>query len=313
MKNIVVFTHLDCLLKDNGPKHPERKERLETIIKSIEEIDNINIQIKEAPLAKINDVSLVHPKDYIEKIFSQIPISGLRGVEKEPYADTFLCPNSKNAILRSCGAGIAAADKIIKNNNKRIFCAVRPPGHHAETRRANGFCFINNVAVTAKYLQKKHHINKIAIIDFDVHHGNGSQEIFFNDKSVVYSSIHEHPLFPGTGSEQETGVGNIINVPILKNTSGRDFIEIFENKILRNIDKFKPEIILLSTGFDAHKRDPLANINLESKDYYTLTKKIVEIANVHCKGKIISFLEGGYDLIALSESIKQHLKGLKED
>ena len=313
MNEIVVYTHSDCLLKENGPNHPEKKERLEIILKSLKEISIIDVDIKEAPFAKNKHVCLVHPKKYIKKIFSLIPNSGLRGVEKEPYADTFLCPNSKNAILRSCGAGTAAADRIIEDNKKRIFCAVRPPGHHAETVRANGFCFVNNVAVTARYLQSKYRINKIAIIDFDVHHGNGTQEIFFKDKTVAYGSIHQFPLFPGTGTEIEKGMGNIFNAPVLAGTDGKNFIKILENKILNNIDKFKPEIILISAGFDAHKRDPLAQINLESKDYYNLTKKIIEIANIHCQGRVISFLEGGYNLLALSESIKEHLLALKED
>jgi len=312
MNNIVVFTHSDCLLKNNGPNHPERKERLETILKSIKKMNINDIDIKEAPIAHIDDICLVHPKKYISNILSLIPNFGLKGIEKEPYADTLLCPNSKNAILRSCGAGIAAANLIIKNNKKRIFCAVRPPGHHAETSRAKGFCFINNIAVTARFLQNKYKINKIAIIDFDVHHGNGTQEIFFNDKNIAYGSIHEFPLFPGTGSEQEIGKGNIFNAPILAGTVGKDFIEILESKILEKIDKFKPEIILISAGFDAHKRDPLAHINLESEDYYYLTKKIIEIANIHCEGRVISFLEGGYDLIALSEGVKEHFLGLGE-
>jgi len=310
VKNIVVFTHPDCLLKNNGINHPERKERLEVVIESIKQIVSKDITIKECPLADIRDVSLVHPTQYIKNIFSMIPQSGLVGVEKEPYADTLLCPQSKKAILRSCGAGIAAADCVVKNYNKRVFCAVRPPGHHAETTRANGFCFINNIAVAARYLQNKYQINKVAIIDFDVHHGNGSQEIFFNDKTVAYGSIHESPLFPGTGLEEETGVGNIFNAPISAGTIGKDFINIFEKKILDNIDKFKPEIILISAGFDAHKRDPLANVKLESKDYYILTKNIIEIANIHCQGRVISFLEGGYDLIALSESVKEHFMAL---
>ena len=312
MNKLIVYTHSDCLLKDNGSKHPEKKERLQVILKSIQDINSINIEIKDAPFANTKEISVVHPIEHINKIFSLIPNLGLIGVEKEPYADTLLCPNSKNSILRSCGAGIAAADSLIKNNEKRIFCAVRPPGHHAETMRANGFCFVNNIAVTARYLQNKYEINKIAIIDFDVHHGNGTQEIFFKDKTVAYGSIHEFPLFPGTGSEQEIGIGNIFNAPIVAGTDGKDFVKILENKILNNIDKFKPEIILISAGFDAHKRDPLANINLESKDYYDLTKKIIEIANIHCQGRVISFLEGGYDLLALSESIKEHFFGLIE-
>ncbi|MDA9090219.1 histone deacetylase family protein [Pelagibacteraceae bacterium] len=307
---MLVFSHTDCLLKENGSNHPEKKERLLSILDSIKEIKDFQIDIEEAPLANINDISLVHPKKHIEEIFSLIPKKGLIGVEKEPYADTMLCSNSKNAILRSCGAGISAANIIIKENKKRIFCAVRPPGHHAETVRANGFCFINNIAVSARYLQKKYKINKIAILDFDVHHGNGTQEIFYNDNSIFYGSIHEFPLFPGTGSEEERGVGNIFNAPIKSGTSAKDFINIFEHKILNNVDKFKPEIILISAGFDAHIRDPLANINLESKDFYKITKKIVDLANIHCNGRIISFLEGGYDMIALHESIKEHLTAL---
>ena len=306
----MVYTHTDCFLKDNGLNHPERKERLESILESINQINDIKINVLEAPIANMSAISLVHPKKYIEKIFSIIPTEGLVGVENEPYADTLLCSNSKKAILRSCGAGIAAADSLM-SKNKRIFCAVRPPGHHAETEKAMGFCFINNIAVTAKYLQNKYKINKIAIIDFDVHHGNGTQEIFYNDKSVAYGSIHEFPLFPGTGSENETGVGNIFNAPLKAGITGKEFLEIFEQKILDPINKFKPEVILISAGFDAHTRDPLASINLESKDFYEITKKIVDLSKVHSNGRIISFLEGGYDLLALSESIKEHLIALE--
>ena len=306
---MLIYSHKDCLLKDNGLNHPERKERLDSIIESIREINDIEINFKEAPIASMDTISLVHPKKHIENIFLNIPKTGLIGVEKEPYADTMLCPNSRNAILRSCGAGIAAADNLM-NNNERVFCAIRPPGHHAETIKAFGFCFINNVAVTARYLQEKYKVNKIAIIDFDVHHGNGTQEIFYNDETVAYGSSHEFPLFPGTGSENEKGVGNIYNATLKAGIKGKEFIKIFEKKILNQIDKFKPEIILISAGFDAHYRDPLANINLESSDFYVITKKIVDIANIHCKGRIISFLEGGYDLIALSESIKEHLRAL---
>jgi len=313
MNKIIVYTHPDCLLKDNGPNHPEKKERLQVILKSIQDISCIDIEIKDAPLAGDDDIYLAHPATHINNIFSSIPNSGLVGVEKEPYADTLLCPNSKNAILRSCGAGIAAANSLIIDNEKRIFCAVRPPGHHAETVRVNGFCFVNNIAVTARYLQSKLKIKKIAIIDFDVHHGNGTQEIFYQDRSVAYGSIHEHPLFPGTGSQREVGAGNIFNAPIVAGTDGKDFINIFEKKILLNIDKFKPEIILISAGFDAHKRDPLANINLESENYNQITKMIIEIANIHSQGRVISFLEGGYDLLALSESIKEHFLGLSEN
>ena len=306
---MIIYTHDDCFKKFNGTSHPERKERLETIINSIKS-SNLKVDFKDAPLAELENISLVHPKKYIEQIFSNIPKEGIVGVEKEPYADTMLCPYSKNAILRSCGAGIAAVNDLMKKNEK-IFCAVRPPGHHAETVKANGFCFINNIAVAARYLQKQYKINKVAIIDFDVHHGNGTQEIFYKDQSVAYGSSHEFPLFPGTGAENETGVGNIFNGTLKAGTRAKEFMRIFDQKVLKPIDKFKPEVILISAGFDAHTRDPLANINLESEDFFKITKNIVDIAKTHSEGRIISFLEGGYDLQALSESIIEHLKGLE--
>ena len=306
---MIIYTHNDCLKKFNGHTHPERKERLDSVLDSIK-LSNLTVEFKEAPLADLEIISLVHPKKHIEQIFSNIPNEGLVGVEKEPYADTMLCPHSKSAILRACGAGISAANDLMEKN-ERAFCAVRPPGHHAETVRANGFCFINNVAVAARYLQKQYKINKVAIIDFDVHHGNGTQEIFYKDPSVAYGSSHEFPLFPGTGAENETGVGNIFNATLKAGTASKEFIAIFEQKVLKAIDKFKPEIILISAGFDAHKRDPLANINLESEDFFKITKNIIDIANTHSQGRVISFLEGGYDLQALSESIIEHLNALK--
>ena len=306
---MIIYTHNDCYKKFNGHGHPERRERLESIVSSIKS-SSLNVNFRDAPIADLETVSLVHPKKHIEQIFSNIPKDGVIGVEKEPYADTMLCPDSKNAILRSCGAGIAAANDLMKKN-ERVFCAVRPPGHHAETVRANGFCYINNIAVSARYLQKHYDVNKLAIIDFDVHHGNGTQEIFYEDQTVAYGSSHEFPLFPGTGAENETGAGNIFNATLKAGTSSKEFLELFDSKVLNPIDKFKPEVILISAGFDAHKRDPLANINLESEDFFKITKNIIDIAKTHSKGRVISFLEGGYDLQALSESIIEHLKALK--
>ena len=310
MENIRVYSHSACLSKENGEGHPERKERLESILDSIQRIDDISIDLKEAPKAQNKDINLVHPQSYLEEIFDMIPSQGLVGVEKEPYADTLLCPDSKEAILRACGSGISASKDLMDGSSKRVFCAVRPPGHHAETTRVNGFCFLNNAAVAARYLQSNYDIKKIAIIDFDVHHGNGTQEIFYNDNSVLYGSIHQHPLFPGTGLESEIGAGNIFNAPIEAGTSSEEFLKVFNEKILVNVDRFEPEVIIISAGFDAHKRDPLSTINLNSEDYFTMTQDIVGIAKRHSKGRVISFLEGGYDLQALSESIQSHFKGL---
>ena len=307
---MIVYSHPDCLLKFNGKKHPERKERIDSIMNSIKSSD-LNVSLKDSPLADLETVFLVHPKKYIEQIFENIPKKGIIGLEKEPYSDTMLCQNSKNAILRSCGSGIAACDDLIKKN-ERVFCAVRPPGHHAETIRANGFCYINNVAVAAKYLQTKYNINKVAIIDFDVHHGNGTQEIFYKDGSVAYASSHEFPLFPGTGAENETGVGNIFNATLKAGIKSKEFHEIFEKKVLSPIEKFKPEVILISAGFDAHTKDPLASLDLVENDFRLITSKLREIANKYCSGKIISMLEGGYDIKALENSMITHLSELQK-
>ena len=324
MKKLIIYSHPDCLLKFNGSGHPERKERISTIINSINNFNNNNIEFREIFDANIEFIKLVHPENYIKKMFELIPKKNLLPLysdtfinpntneNKEPIADTFLCPNSESAILKSSGAGITASDCLMNNNIFRFFCVIRPPGHHAETIRANGFCFFNNIAITAKYLQFKYSVKKIAIIDFDVHHCNGTQEIFYHDPNILCASIHQYPLFPGTGSIDQIGVGNIFNVPINSNTDSKSYLKIFENKIIKNVDKFKPEIILISAGFDAHKRDPLANINLESEDYYSITKQIVNIANIHSNGRIISFLEGGYDLKALYESSIEHIKALCE-
>jgi len=308
MNDVIVYTHKDCFLKFNGNNHPERKERIETVNNSLKKINNVIF--KESENTILENIYLVHPEMYVKNLFNMIPNQGLKSVEKEPYADTYLCPNSKNAILKSVGAGINASDDLIKNKSKRFFCSIRPPGHHAEKIRANGFCFFNNIAITAKYLINKYSINKIGIIDFDVHHCNGTQDIFIDQENVFLGSIHQSPLFPGTGSKDEKGKNNIFNAPIKAGTESKEFIDIFNKTIIENLDKFKPEVILISAGFDAHKRDPLANINLESKDFFYLTKIITDLANIHCEGRIISFLEGGYDLIALEEAIQEHIKAL---
>mgnify|MGYP003316728388 CR=1 FL=1 len=222
-----------------------------------------------------------------------------------------MSPKSKIAAELAAGAVLDATKSIIRGEDNRAFCVVRPPGHHAEKIGMMGFCLLNSIAISAASALEYSDIKRVAILDFDVHHGNGTQEIFYKDKSVAYGSSHEFPLFPGTGAENETGVGNIYNATLKAGIKSEEFHDIFEKKVLTPVEKFKPEVILISAGFDAHKRDPLANINLESIDFFTITKKIIEIANIHSKGRVISFLEGGYDLQALSESIIEHLKGLE--
>ena len=303
---ITTDTYLD---HDTGQGHPERPDRVTSIIDHLKKKKSKQLIWKKPNKFDLKYLEFAHDKNYLNNVKDSFPKQGLNFLD----GDTIVSPGSKKATRDAVGSIITAIDGVMKKNFNNAFCAVRPPGHHAETTRVNGFCFVNNVAVTARYLQNQYQLGKIAIIDFDVHHGNGTQEIFYSDNSVAYGSIHEHPLFPGSGSEKETGVGNIFNAPIQSGTTSQKFLNIFEGKILENIDKFKPDAILISAGFDAHKRDPLANINLESEDYYTLTKSIVEIANLHCDGRVLSFLEGGYDLLALSEGTKAHLKGLNEN
>ena len=292
---------------NTGNGHPEKIDRVTAVIDNFKKLDNKNIIWKKPTKFDLSFLINTHSANYINQVNNSFPKNGFVFLD----GDTVISPGSKDATKDAVGSIISAIDGVQNKEFKNAFCAVRPPGHHAETVRANGFCFINNVAVAARYLQKQFKVNKVAIIDFDVHHGNGTQEIFYRDQSVAYGSSHEFPLFPGTGAENETGVGNIFNATLKAGTTNKDFFGIFDQKVLRSIDKFKPEVILISAGFDAHSRDPLANINLESEDFFKITKNIVDIANIHSKGRVISFLEGGYDLQALSESIIEHLNALK--
>ena len=306
MKTGLVTT--DTYLNHNtGQGHPERADRVTVVIDHLKKIKSKNLIWKKPAKFDLKYLEFAHDKNYLDKVAESFPKKGLNFLD----GDTIVSPGSKCAAKDAVGSILTAIDGVMKNDFNNAFCAVRPPGHHAEKHKAMGFCVYNNVAVGAYYLLEKYKLKKVAIIDFDVHHGNGTQEIFYNDKSVAYASPHEFPLFPGTGSEDEKGAGNIFNVPLKSGMKGKEFLKIFNKFILRPIDRFRPEIILISAGFDAHKRDPLANINLESEDFYEVTKQIVDLANIHCKGKVISFLEGGYDLLALSESIKHHLLALK--
>ena len=293
---------------NTGDGHPEKIDRVTAVIDNFKKLDNKNLIWKKPSKFEKSILIKTHSSKYIDQVNQSFPQNGFNFLD----GDTVVSPGSKEAIMDAVGSIIAAIDGVKEKEFKNAFCAVRPPGHHAEKEKAMGFCIYNNVAVGANYLIEKYGYKKIAIIDFDVHHGNGTQEIFYNDKTVAYGSTHESPLFPGTGLETETGVGNIFNAPLKAGTEAREFIRIFEKKILRPIDKFKPEVILISAGFDAHFRDPLANINLESENYHEITKLIIELSNIHSGGRVISFLEGGYDLLALSESIKQHLLALKK-
>ena len=303
-----IFTADSSTQHDTGPGHPECPERIPSIINGLKRIQSKNLIWKDVGSFDEKYIKLTHSEKYLEKINQSFPKEGLDFLD----GDTIVSKGSKKAAYDAVSSIINAIDAVMNKEFNNAFCVVRPPGHHAEKEQAMGFCIFNNVAVGATYLLEKYKLNKVAIIDFDVHHGNGTQDIFYNEKKVLYISSHQFPFYPGTGSEDETGkYNNILNIPLKAETSSKEFFESYK-KVYDKLNEFKPEFILLSAGFDAHKNDPLANINLESKDYYTLTKEIMKIAKQICESKIVSILEGGYNLAAIQESAKYHVEALLE-
>ncbi len=293
---------------DTGDGHPEKIDRVTAVINNFKKLDNKNLVWKKPSKFNRSLLEITHNPDYInfvERSFPKKELSFLDG-------DTIVSPGSKEATSDAVGSIITAIDGVQNNEFKNAFCAVRPPGHHAEKNKAMGFCIYNNVAVGANYLIDKYRLNKIAIIDFDVHHGNGTQDIFHNNEKVLYISTHQYPFYPGSGTEQEKGkYNNIFNIPLPAGTTSEEYLNAYEY-VLKKIDEFKPEFILLSAGFDAHKDDPLAQFQLESKDFYKITKRTLELSKLYCDGKVVSILEGGYDLLALQESTEMHVKALLE-
>ena len=293
---------------NTGDGHPEKIDRVTAIIDNFKKLNNKNLIWKKPSKYKKELLESTHNKDYINFVEKSFPENGLFFLD----GDTIISPGSKEATADAVGSIIAAIDGVQNKEFKNAFCAVRPPGHHAEKNKAMGFCIYNNVAVGAYYLLEKYKLNKVAIIDFDVHHGNGTQDIFYDNEKVLYISSHQYPYYPGSGAANEKGKkDNVLNVPLSAGTQSHEFLNAYES-IFKKLKTFKPEFILLSAGFDAHKDDPLAQINLESKDYYTLTKRILTLAKTLCDGKVVSILEGGYDLNALKESVDYHVKSLLE-
>jgi len=293
---------------DTGPGHPEQNDRVKLINEELKKLGN-QIHWLNSSSFDHSILEEVHDKKYLKEISLNFPKDGIQFLD----GDTVVSSGSKQAALDAVGSIILGIDKIINKEFKNIFCSVRPPGHHAESNKAMGFCIYNNVAVGAGYLIKKYGYKKVAIIDYDVHHGNGTQEIFYNNPNVLYVSTHQYPFYPGTGHQDEKGLfNNILNIPLDVNTNNEVFFNSFD-KVISKLKNFKPEFILLSSGFDAHTNDPLAQINLSSKDFYEITKKILMVANEICDGKVVSILEGGYNLNALKESAYFHVKGLIEN
>ena len=308
MKTGIITTDT-YLNHDTGQDHPERADRVTVVIDHLKKLKSNNLVWKKPNKFDLKYLSLAHDKDYLENVNDSFPTQGNNFLD----GDTILSPGSKEATKDAVGSIIAAIDGVMNKNFRNAFCAVRPPGHHAEKRKAMGFCVYNNVAVGAYYLLEKYRLNRVAIIDFDVHHGNGTQDIFYNNENVLYISSHQYPYYPGSGAANEKGIkDNVLNIPLISGTKSHEFLNAYES-IFKKLKEFRPEFILLSAGFDAHKDDPLAQINLESEDYYTLTKRIKTLAKELCDEKVVSILEGGYDLNALRESVKYHIKSLMED
>ena len=293
---------------NTGEGHPEKIDRVTAVIDNFKKLDNKNLIWKKPSKFDRSLLKITHSSDYINFVETSFPKKGLSFLD----GDTIVSPGSKNATLDAVGSIIAAIDGVQNKEFKNAFCAVRPPGHHAEKNKAMGFCIYNNVAVGANYLINKYKLNKIAIIDFDVHHGNGTQDIFYDNEKVLYISTHQFPYYPGSGTEQEKGkYNNIFNIPLAAGTTSEEYLNAYEF-VLKKIKEFKPEFILFSAGFDAHKDDPLAQLQLEAEDFYTLTRRTLELSKLYCDGKVVSILEGGYDLLALQKCSEMHVKTLLE-
>ena len=293
---------------DTGPGHPEQIARVSVIVENFKKLNNKNL-IWKKPSKVSDDILLTtHEKNYISLVKSSFPKKGFSSLD----SDTIISPGSKEATFDAVGSIITAIDGVEKKEFKNAFCAVRPPGHHAEKNKAMGFCIYNNVAIGANYLLNYYKYKKVAIIDFDVHHGNGTQNIFYDNEKVLYISTHQYPYYPGSGSNNEKGKhNNIFNIPLPAGTDSTQYMDAYEH-VLKKLKSFKPEFILFSAGFDAHKDDPLAQLQLTSKDFYEITKRTLDFAKNYCNGKVVSILEGGYDLSALAESTEQHVKALLE-
>ena len=302
----LLYTHPACLVHDPGPYHPESPERLRAVLEALDAPEFARLERRAAPEAAIEDLARVHPRAFVDRLLAAVPETGHRGID----ADTILSPASGRAALRAAGAVTAAIDAVVAGEADNAFCAVRPPGHHAEPGRAMGFCLFNNIAVGALRAREAHGLARAAVIDFDVHHGNGTQERFADDPTLFYASTHQYPLYPGTGAASETGVGNIVNVPLRPMSGSQEFRLAMTRTILPALDRFRPEIVLISAGFDAHRSDPLAQLALDESDYVWVTEQLLDMADRHAKGRVVAALEGGYNLGALASSVAAHLRVL---
>ena len=300
------YSHPDFLFHETGVGHPESADRLRSISIALDDHEFTNLIRVSPPLGTEQQIRLIHPSYHLETILAAIPEQGHHYLDQ----DTVLSPGSVMAAFRAVGAVCDAVDNVLTGKANNAFCAIRPPGHHAEPDLAMGFCLFNNIAIAAEYARCHYPVKRIAIVDFDVHHGNGTQAAFDKYPAILYVSSHEMPNFPGTGYPSETGVGNIINVPLSEGDTGVEFRKKYSTVVLPALKKFKPDLLLISAGFDAHKDDQLASIMLVEDDFHWLTEELMQIASHYCQGRIISVLEGGYNLKALAASVVVHVKTL---
>ncbi|MFG1300470.1 histone deacetylase family protein [Xanthobacter sp. V3C-3] len=303
----LLVTHPAGLNHATPPGHPERADRLRALDRIFEQEKFAHLVRDLAPLGDREDIIRVHPADFFDAMGEASPAEGLVRID----SDTVLSPGSWEAAMRAVGGACFAVDEVMERKVNNAFVAMRPPGHHCETRKPMGFCLMNQVAIAARHAQAKYGISRVAIMDFDVHHGNGTQDIFWADDSVMYASTHEMPLYPGTGALNETGAaGTIVNAPLRSGDDGAVFREAMETRVLPRITAFSPELILISAGFDAHVRDPLASLRLVDADFGWVTRRLMEIADAKCGGRLVSVLEGGYDLEGLASSASAHVSAL---
>jgi acetoin utilization deacetylase AcuC-like enzyme len=301
-----LYTHATCLLHDPGPGHAESPGRLRAVLQALDQDRFASVDRVEAPRATREQLLRVHTAAHIDRILAIAPASGTLRLDE----DTLMSPASTEAALRAAGAVVAAIDAVMQSATPHAFCAVRPPGHHATPDAAMGFCLFNNIAVGAAHAIAAHGLKRVAIADFDVHHGNGTQDIFQREPRVLFISSHQSPLYPGTGSATEHGAGNIVNAPLSPGDGSYEFRELWDGALLPRLHAFKPQLVLVSAGFDAHRNDPLSDIRLQTEDYAWITERLVDLARVHAGDRLVSTLEGGYDLAALAASVSAHVGAL---
>ncbi|MBB5721147.1 acetoin utilization deacetylase AcuC-like enzyme [Loktanella ponticola] len=300
-----LITHDDCLDHVTPPGHPEQVARLDAVLGALKEMD---LHRTSAPMAAEDDVLRAHPKSHVTAMKAAAPTEGWKALDE----DTYMSVGTLAAAYRAAGSVVKAVDMVLAGEVGNAFAAIRPPGHHAERETAMGFCFFGNVVIGAKHALDHHGLKRVAIVDFDVHHGNGTQDLVEDDGRILFCSSHQSPLFPDTGSSQDTGVGNVLNVPLRAGTGSLAFREVWDRVVLPRVDAFAPELILISAGFDAHRADPMADLMLDTDDFRWVTRRICDLADLHCNGRVVSALEGGYDLEALGASVAAHVGVLEE-